>query len=102
MQMSFKYLSVPNLKVMLDEKPVKLVDIRDSASFGAGNIEGSMQLCDDNLQEFMDGADKTAPLVVVCYHGNTSQGAADYLAGQGFTDVYSLDGGYTAWEADST
>jgi len=30
---------------------------------------------------------------VVCYHGNSSQSAAAYLVGQGFAEVYSLDGG---------
>ena len=28
-----------------------------------------------------------------------SQGAASYLVEQGFEDVYSMDGGFTAWEA---
>jgi thiosulfate sulfurtransferase len=37
---------------------------------------------------------------VVCYHGNSSQGAAAYLVSQGFSEVYSLDGGIEAWQAD--
>lgn len=38
-----------------------------------------------------------SPLVVVCYHGISSQNAAQYLHEQGFDDVYSLDGGFQAW-----
>jgi thiosulfate sulfurtransferase len=34
---------------------------------------------------------------VVCYHGISSQGAANYLIGQDFEDVYSLVGGFTDW-----
>jgi len=34
---------------------------------------------------------------VVCYHGNSSQSAAAYLISQGFSDVYSLDGGFELW-----
>jgi len=37
------------------------------------------------------------PVVVVCYHGMSSQSAASYLNEQGFDDIYSLDGGYSAW-----
>jgi thiosulfate sulfurtransferase len=37
-------------------------------------------------------------MVVVCYHGHSSQQAAAWLAGQGFAEVYSLDGGFTEWE----
>ncbi len=32
--------------------------------------------------------------MIYCYHGNSSQGAADWLSEQGFSDVVSLDGGY--------
>jgi thiosulfate sulfurtransferase len=35
---------------------------------------------------------------VCCYHGNSSQGAAQYFAEQGFTQAYSLDGGYEMWK----
>ena len=37
--------------------------------------------------------------IVTCYHGNSSQSAAAYLVSQGFTDVYSLDGGFELWHA---
>ena len=40
-----------------------------------------------------------APLIVACYHGNSSQSAAAYLAHQGFSEVYSLDGGFELWRA---
>ena len=41
--------------------------------------------------------DYEQPIVVVCYHGVSSQGAANYLIEQGFEDVYSMDGGFTQW-----
>jgi thiosulfate sulfurtransferase len=36
--------------------------------------------------------------VVCCYHGISSQQAAQFLVSQDFTDVYSLDGGFTQWQ----
>ncbi|EGH30312.1 thiosulfate sulfurtransferase, partial [Pseudomonas syringae pv. japonica str. M301072] len=46
------------------------------------------------ISDFIREADLDKPLVVVCYHGNSSQSAAAYLVGQGFSDVYSVDGGF--------
>lgn len=33
----------------------------------------------------------------MCYHGISSRGAAQFLIGQGFESVYSVDGGFEAW-----
>ncbi len=37
------------------------------------------------------------PVIVCCYHGISSQQAAQFLIHQGFEEVYSLDGGFEAW-----
>jgi len=73
------------------------VDIRDPQSFAAGHIPGSQHLDNSNLPKFLGSVDKNQKVIVVCYHGISSQGAAGYIAGNGFTDVHSMDGGYTAW-----
>lgn len=99
--MTFQHLSVDQLKTMLDEQSVVLLDTRDEASYQAGHIDGSVRLNERTVSRIVNDTEKTSSVVVVCYHGHSSQGAANYLAEQGFTDVYSLDGGYTAW-ASST
>ena len=76
-----------------------LVDIRDPQSFAMGHISGSQHLDNHSLHDFIAKADLDAPLIVACYHGNSSQSAAAYLAGQGFSEVYSLDGGFELWHA---
>ena len=74
-----------------------VVDIRDRQSFDAAHIASAERLDNDSLPSFVATADRQAPLVVCCYHGNSSQPAAAYLASLGFTDVYSLDGGFELW-----
>jgi thiosulfate sulfurtransferase len=94
----FKHLSINELIHMSTESnDIQVVDIRDAASFAAGHIEGSTNLTNENLAGFIGAADMDKPLVVVCYHGMSSQSAATYLNEQGFDDVYSLDGGFSAW-----
>lgn len=74
-----------------------VVDIRDPQSFAAGHISGSLHLDNHSLHDFIAKADFDKPLIVSCYHGNSSQSAAAYLAHQGFSEVYSLDGGFDGW-----
>jgi thiosulfate sulfurtransferase len=76
-----------------------VVDIRDPQSFALGHISGSHHLDNHSLADFIAKADLDKPLIVSCYHGNSSQGAAAYLAHQGFAEVYSLDGGFELWRS---
>lgn len=74
-----------------------IVDIRDAQSFANGHITGSSHLDNHSLPDFLAAADFDQPLIVTCYHGHSSQSAAAYLAHQGFSEVYSLDGGFELW-----
>jgi len=38
------------------------------------------------------------PVLLVCYHGNASQTYGQMFADFGFAEVYSLDGGFAAWQ----
>jgi thiosulfate sulfurtransferase len=75
-----------------------VVDIRDPHSFASAHITGSQHLDNQSIHDFLCDTDRNTQVVVTCYHGNSSQNAAAYLAHQGFTDVYSLDGGIEAWK----
>ena len=81
----------------LREQGAVLVDVRDPQTFENGHIPDSLHLDNHSVAGFIADADLDKPLVVVCYHGNSSQGAAAYLAGQGFSEVYSMDGGFELW-----
>ncbi|MGE8068111.1 thiosulfate sulfurtransferase GlpE [Pseudomonas sp. NPDC089569] len=74
-----------------------VVDIRDPQTYALNHIAGSTHLDNHSVSEFIRNADLDAPTVVVCYHGNSSQSAAAYLISQGFSDVYSMDGGFELW-----
>ena len=73
------------------------VDVRDPASYEAAHIAGALPLNDANIEKFVATTDKAKPVVVYCYHGHTSLGGAAYLMDQGFTEVYSLIGGFERW-----
>ncbi|WP_085586274.1 MULTISPECIES: thiosulfate sulfurtransferase GlpE [unclassified Pseudomonas] len=89
----------PEQAKALREQGAVVVDIRDPQAFASGHVTGSHHLDNHSVADFIRNADLDAPTVVVCYHGNSSQSAAAYLVGQGFSDVYSLDGGFELWRA---
>lgn len=95
---AFQHLSINQLiQMQASSTDIQIVDIRDSESFEAGHIANATNLTNENLAAYIGNADMDKPLIVVCYHGISSQNAAQYLNEQGFDEVYSLDGGFQAW-----
>jgi len=95
---SFKHMQVDELAQVLNDKTHVVVDIRDAGSFKNGRITDAQHLTNESLTDFLRDADPDAPVVVCCYHGHSSQQAAQFLVSQYFTKVYSLDGGFTQWQ----
>ena len=91
-------MQISQLHQELENKSYVVVDIRDENSFQASHIPGAIHLSNDSLSDFLRNADFDKSVVVCCYHGISSQQAAQFLISQDFTDVYSLDGGFTEWQ----
>jgi len=93
----FKRIDVQQARQLL-EQGATVVDVRDEPSFNQGHIKNATLIDNTNAADFIASADFDRPLLVYCYHGNMSQGAAAYFASNGFEETYSLDGGYEAWQ----
>ena len=95
---AFQHMDVSTLAHWLEgDGALTLLDIRDPVSYSNGHIPGIRHLDNDSVAALVAESPVDQPLVVVCYHGHSSQQAAAWLAGQGFAEVYSLDGGFTDW-----
>ena len=94
-----KQIDVHQVKQLEGNDSVTIVDIRDSASFNAGHIPNAIHLSDSTVEQFIIDTDKNKPLVVYCYHGISSQGAAAYFSEKGFKEVSSMIGGFEGWLA---
>ena len=100
----FQHLNVDQLQQNLtnsNDINYVVVDIRDANAFAASHIPGAIHLTNDSIGDFMREADLDTPTVVCCYHGISSQQAAQFLISQDFTEVYSLDGGFAPWGPSS-
>ena len=74
-----------------------LIDIRDEDSYSSSHIDGALNLGNLDIHEFIRKADKDIPTIIYCYKGISSQNAAEFLISEGFTEVYSIEGGYELW-----
>ncbi|WP_318506532.1 thiosulfate sulfurtransferase GlpE [Photobacterium leiognathi] len=95
----FQHISVEQAYELLQQADSQavLVDIRDPQSFALAHPEQAFHLTNDTMVRWMDEVEFEQPVIVMCYHGISSQGAAQYLINQGYENVYSLDGGFEAW-----
>jgi rhodanese-related sulfurtransferase len=94
---SYARIGHPQADELLQRSGVQVLDVRDAESYLRGHIEGAQNISTRNLGDFIGCGNKDAPVLVYCYHGNSSQEYAKILVQFGFTDVSSLDGGYEAW-----
>ena len=93
----FQHLSVKQVEQLIEQESPLLVDIRDPQSYSQGHIKGAQHIDNQSLPDFLAHADKNKPIVVCCYHGNSSQPAAEWFNQQGFSRSYSMDGGMKEW-----
>lgn len=79
------------------EGEVILLDVRQPQEYSSSHIPGAVFI---PLPELIDRArelDASKPVLAYCRSGNRSRSAAALLLTEGFSKVYSLDGGITAW-----
>ena len=93
----FQRIDIGFAAELLQRDDVLRFDVRDAGSFAQSHMTGAQHLTQRNLGELITGTTKRTPILIYCYHGNASQEYAQTFSDFGFTEVYSLDGGYDAW-----
>jgi adenylyltransferase/sulfurtransferase len=81
-------------------KSVTLIDVRGAGSV-LGHIKDAQFIPLEDLKEHEEKlpAEKDSTLLVYCASGILSPGAVRTLKGMGYTSVFSLQGGFNAWQA---
>ena len=98
MERKYEGISGKEVNDLMKKDKLKIIDIRDEESFKYGHISNAININDNNLKRFLDKTSKDTPVLIYCYHGNNSKGAAEYFISQGYEKVYSLDGGYSDYK----
>jgi monothiol glutaredoxin len=74
----------------------ELADVRTEEERAIAKIEGS-RLLDKAYYDYLLGLDRNTIIVFQCHHGIRSQSAAEHCLGEGFRNLYNLQGGIDAW-----
>ncbi len=93
----------PQEAIRLMNQGATLFDLRNAEAFAAGHISGAKPLTAEQLDNASDALKKYREkmLILYCDSGNDAGVAVRKLHAAGFTKVFNLRGGLTAWRADS-
>jgi len=78
-----------------------LVDVREESEYAAGHLPGAVHLGKGVMERDIEKKipDPATPVVLYCGGGFRSALAADAIQKMGYTNVISMDGGWSAWNA---
>ncbi len=79
---------------------VRLIDVREDNEWQAGHAAGAEHLGKGIIERDIETIvpDKESELILYCGGGYRSALATDMLQRMGYTNVYSLAGGWKAWK----
>lgn len=99
---NYESLEAADLKDFLKANPkAQLIDVRGvDESRAAGTIPGAKvaPLSSPTLEQMAQSLDKNQPTLVFCRSGMRSRSGCQFLAKQGFTKLYNLNGGHMAYQ----
>jgi rhodanese-related sulfurtransferase len=92
--------NVREVKEQIDAKRTfTIVDVREESEWAAGHLPGAVHLSKGIIERDIENAipGKATPMVLYCGGGFRSALVADNLQKMGYTNVFSMDGGWHAW-----
>lgn len=85
---------------VLKKEKFLLIDVREESEFAAGHIPGAVHLSKGVMERDIETRvpDTKTEIVLYCGGGFRSALAADNLQKMGYTNVWSMDGGFRVWK----
>jgi len=79
---------------------VVLLDVREPPELELARLPEALHIPMREVPQRLDEIDVSRPVVVMCHGGGRSRRVAEYLAANGFEEVYNLAGGIDAWSQE--
>lgn len=92
-----KTITTQQLAEKIKAGKVVLLDVREPYEFASGRVPGAINIPLGQLKGQMERLDKDAETFVICQSGHRSASGARQLTRAGFSEVYSVKGGTSAW-----
>lgn len=94
----FKTISAENAAKLIETQAPLILDCRDMKDYRAAHIDDAMHLHERLRETLVLKGDKQRPVLIYCYYGHASEHAAEMFCDFGFSNVYSLSGGFASWK----
>ena len=94
-------VSVEDTRARIAADPkARLIDVREDDEWRAGHAAGAEHLGKGIIERDIEATvpDKSTELILYCGGGYRSALAADVLQRMGYTNVWSMAGGWKAWK----
>ena len=96
-----KEVTVAETRDRLEQNPeAKLIDVREDKEWDAAHAAGAIHLGKGIIERDIETTvpDKSTELILYCGGGYRSALAGDVLQTMGYTNVFSMAGGWKAWQ----
>ena len=95
-----KEISYKNLKELMKNKTVYLIDVRSNQEYEEGHLDGAINISMYNIEKEISNyvKNKNDLIILYCSSGGRSREAKKTLENLGYENVYNLKGGIdTVW-----
>jgi rhodanese-related sulfurtransferase len=79
---------------------VVLLDVREHVEIEIAAVAEALHIPMREIPARLVELDRARPIVVMCHTGSRSRRVAEFLLGNGFSDVFNLRGGIDAWSTE--
>jgi rhodanese-related sulfurtransferase len=79
---------------------VVLLDVREPVEIEIANVPQAVHIPMRDVPARLAEFNRETPIVVMCHTGRRSYMVAQYLVGNGFSQVFNLRGGIDAWSTE--
>ena len=93
-----KQWHLEDIRELPKDGSVTLLDVRTTAEYSRGHIEGFTNIPVDELRDRLDELERGKPVYVICQSGLRSYIASRILEGNGF-EAYNFSGGFRFYDA---
>ena len=78
-------------------RDVVLLDVREHDELAVAAVREALHIPMREIPARLGELDAAKPVVVMCHSGGRSRRVAEFLQGNGFSNVFNLQGGIDAW-----
>jgi len=97
-EVRYRDVTVEQAKTLIESMPsLVILDVRTLGEYDEGHIEGAIIIPVQELEERVSELSKEDEILVYCRTGNRSATAVNILNDNGFTKIFHMFNGITAW-----